>query len=60
MAWIYILDQCDHAGIWDIDFDLMGFYLGDEITEDDLILWFKDKIFFLKDEKLSLVEKENT
>lgn len=52
MAWIYILDQCDHAGIWDIDFDLMGFYLGDEITEDDLILWFKDKIFFLKDEKL--------
>jgi hypothetical protein len=24
--WIYLLDQCDHAGIWEVDFELAGYF----------------------------------
>ena len=24
--WMYLLDQCDHAGIWDVDFELASYF----------------------------------
>lgn len=24
--WMYLLDQCDHAGIWEVDFDLASYF----------------------------------
>ena len=27
--WIYVLDQCNHAGIWEVDFELAWFYCKD-------------------------------
>jgi hypothetical protein len=32
----FLVDNCDHAGILDIDYGLMSFMIGDEITESDL------------------------
>lgn len=36
LIWIYLLDDCDHAGIWFGDFDLMSFQLGFKVIEKDL------------------------
>lgn len=29
--WNYICDQCDPAGVWDVDFDLAKFYIGRDL-----------------------------
>ena len=34
MAWLYILDTCDIAGIWYVDFGLASFCIGAPITYD--------------------------
>jgi hypothetical protein len=28
LLWIYILDKCDHAGVWEVDFDEVELKLG--------------------------------
>lgn len=43
-AWFYILDKCDHAGIWIEDLEAMSFNIGDTITQVELITVFKDKL----------------
>lgn len=35
LIWMYILDKCDHAGVWEVDFELADFYLG---LDKDLII----------------------
>lgn len=30
--WEYVRDNCDHAGIWDVDFDLASYHIGEEIN----------------------------
>lgn len=44
LIWIYLCDDCDHAGIWLGDFDLMSFQLGFSVTEKDLNAAFEQKI----------------
>jgi hypothetical protein len=34
--WLYLVDNCDHAGIWKTDLELAAFYVGDALTESDL------------------------
>lgn len=43
-AWFFLLDKCDHAGIWDIDFDSMSYHIGEPIGESDFFTYFEDKI----------------
>jgi len=49
LTWIYICDECDHAGVWKSDYDLATFQLGFSINEEKLSEWFKDKIVFIDD-----------
>lgn len=42
-AWFYVLDNCDHAGVWPADFELLSFQLGVEITREEFEGWFGDK-----------------
>ena len=44
MIWIYILTRCDHAGIWDADWDLASFMIGEEIIYKELPKEIKDKM----------------
>ena len=54
--WMYLLDQCDHAGIWEVDFDLASYFCG-EIDEKKIRRTFKKqfvefdngKRWFIKD-----------
>lgn len=44
LIWLYLCDDCDHAGIWLGDFELMTFQLGFKVSESDLLDLFGDKI----------------
>lgn len=51
-AWTYICDKCDHAGMWTVDFEAMSFNIGEEISKEQFVHTFKEKVFFLKEDKI--------
>ena len=51
LLWLFILDDCDHAGIWDVDFEIASIYIGRETDEDTAIELFGDKIIIINDGK---------
>lgn len=54
LVWFYLLDNCDHCGVWAADFELLEFQTGMKISEADFAEWFagkfkaldRDKFFF--------------
>jgi hypothetical protein len=54
LLWLYICDNCDAAGIWEIDLDAANFVINSEyskITLNLLLSYFKDSV--------SLLQREN-
>lgn len=49
LAWIYILDTCDHAGIWKKNLRLLNFQVGSNFVEDDLKKVFATKFIEIND-----------
>ena len=49
LLWFYILDDCDTAGIWQLDFEVASIRIGETITEKIAKEVFKDKIIILDD-----------
>ena len=54
--WMYLLDQCDHAGIWEVDFDLASYFcngIRESEIRDTFIKQYQEfdngKRWFLKD-----------
>ncbi len=44
LLWLYICDDCDHAGIWQVDIDVAKIRIGEDINEQDAVKFFKDKL----------------
>lgn len=44
LLWLYICDDCDHSGIWQVDIDVAKIRIGEDINEQDAIKFFDDKI----------------
>ena len=44
LLWLYICDDCDHAGIWQVDLDVAQIRIGEKINLKDAIESFEDKI----------------
>jgi hypothetical protein len=51
IVWIYLLDQCDHRGVWFRNFKLMSDQLGFKVTGDNLDAWFGGKLRHFDDDK---------
>jgi len=51
LFWIYLLTNCDHAGIWEVDIDLAAFQTGVELDESTILKTFNRKIVPFKDGK---------
>jgi hypothetical protein len=49
--WMYLLDNCDHRGVWIADFKLASFQVGFKVTALDLDNWFGAKIRPIADDK---------
>lgn len=56
LVWIYLCDNCDHAGIWDVNWGLMSYHLNAPRYElkDSVTRELKDKVAFLSDTKIFL------
>ena len=44
LLWFYILDDCNHAGIWEVDLEVASIRVGYELVYDMLPQSFLDKI----------------
>lgn len=51
LAWIYICDNCNHAGIWDVNLKLLSFHLNQKITKQDLAEAFGSKLHWFDNER---------
>lgn len=47
LLWLYILDECDHAGIWQVDFEVAQIKIGEKINQKDALIFFANKIIDL-------------
>ena len=50
LVWIYLLGKCDHAGIWDADWELAEFIIGETVTFEELPDIIKDKMQYIEGE----------
>lgn len=37
LFWLYILDHCDYAGIWTVNFSSASFFVGESIAEKEAV-----------------------
>tara|TARA_R110000765_G_scaffold312052_1_gene405181 strand:+ start:120 stop:842 length:723 start_codon:yes stop_codon:yes gene_type:complete len=50
-VWIYLITMCDHAGLYEVDVDLMGLFIGEEITEDEIMERLGNQIQVINEDK---------
>lgn len=55
LAWTYLCDECDFAGIWKADWGLASFQLDFKLTPDDLAEWFGNKVHFFGGDNVLVV-----
>lgn len=51
LFWLYVVDKCDLAGVWSVDFERASFEIGEEVNSDDLPESFQQQIEMLSDHK---------
>jgi len=44
LLWFYIIDDCNHAGIWDVDIDVASIRIGETLDNDEAVERLGDKI----------------
>ncbi len=44
LLWLYILDECDHAGIWNVEIDIAGNRIGEKLNLETALKSFEGKI----------------
>lgn len=47
LLWFYICDDCDHAGIWQVDMDVAIIRIGEKVNIADAKKFFDEKIIIL-------------
>jgi hypothetical protein len=45
LVWLYILDMCDHAGVYKVNMKLLRFQTGSDRSEAEIINYLKDRIY---------------
>lgn len=54
LAWNYLCDTCDGAGVAKVSFALISFRIGEAVTKDEFNKFFGDKIVWIEADKLWL------
>lgn len=45
----YVLDSCDHAGIWELDLDTATHFIGEPVTLGEIYRAFRDRVVIVDD-----------
>ena len=51
-SWFYILDRCDHAGIWDLDIESLSHFVNETVTKEELFSSLNKHIILIDEDKL--------
>jgi len=51
LLWIYILDDCNHAGIWDVDMDVAALRIGESLNEKKALELFNGNVLEIRDDR---------
>lgn len=51
VIWFYLLDTCDNAGIWKKNIKKLNYLCNTDVTADDLLRVFKNRLSIITDEK---------
>jgi len=57
LFWLYILDDCNHAGIWDIDLEVTSIRIGDEMSLDEMSYVLGDDVVFIDNREKVFIPK---
>ncbi len=49
--WIYILDKCDQAGVWEVDFELVEFFLKERFEMVESLEILKERVVVFNEGK---------
>ena len=44
LFWIYLLDECDHAGIWKVNFRKAQFMIGESLEQAEVLRYISDRV----------------
>lgn len=55
--WIYLLDRCDTAGVWEVDFEVVEFFLKQKYSEKEIINLLKGRIVIFDNQKKWFIPK---
>lgn len=50
--WFWVNDECDHAGVWDVDWENAKYFTGHEYNGKKVLEIFGDRIIETYDDKL--------
>lgn len=56
LFWYYILDNCDHAGVWKVNFKLANFFIGEHLEPSEVYRNFNGRFDKLNDENWMIVK----
>lgn len=51
-AWHYLIMQCDNAGVWDVDYETLSFFVGETITQEELFYHLGSKLWQFTQDKI--------
>jgi len=51
LFWLYLLDECNHAGIWKVNFKIASFHVGEHLEYSEVKRILNNRITILNDEK---------
>ena len=54
IVWFYLINKCNHAGIWECDLDLLSFQIGEEYTLKEILEAFNGNIVEIEKDKYYL------
>lgn len=57
ILWLYILDRCDIAGVWEVDYDLFSLLSGVPMTPEEAESMLGDRVHFFDDGRKAWVRK---
>jgi len=57
LFWLYILDNCNNCGVWEVNFKLAEFMIGQNLNQNELLDKFKNRIQILDEGKKWLIPK---
>ncbi len=51
LFWLYLLDDCNHAGIWEVDIEIAQIKIGEKISAAEALDFFGERIIQISDTK---------